>query len=351
MPAHGDELQPSSSRAHRTEDSTPGKLRAAVLDDYQNAASCMADWSSLDHRVKTDFLTGHTDDEDNLARDLSDYHILVVMRERTRISASLIERLPRLQLIVTSGMRNKAIDLAAAAARGVTVCGTASLTHPPFELTWALILGLVRHIAPENAALRSGGPWQHTVGFDLAGKTLGILGLGRIGSRVARVGAAFDMDVVAWSQNLTAERADAGGARLAASKEELLEQSDVLSIHVVLSERTRNLIGPPELARLRPSAYLVNTARAGIVDQEALIAALRDGKIAGAGLDVFDIEPLPSHHPFRTLPNVLATPHLGYVSVANYQVYFAEAVEDIAAFLAGTPVRVITTSDKARIGG
>ncbi|HYB38778.1 MAG TPA: alpha/beta fold hydrolase [Mycobacterium sp.] len=270
-----------------------GKLRAAVLDDYQKVASSMADWSSLDHQVETVFLAGHTDDEDELARVLADYHILVVMRERTRISASLIERLPRLRLLVTSGMRKIAIDLTAAAAHGITVCGTASLSHPPVELTWALILGLVRNIAPENAALRSGGPWQHTVGADLAGKTLGILGLGRIGSRVARVGAAFDMDVLAWSQHLTAERANAGGARLAASKEELLDQSDVMSIHVFLSDRTRNLIRAPERARLRPTAYLVNTARAAIVDQEALIAALRDGRIAGAGLDVFDIEPLP----------------------------------------------------------
>ncbi|NVK77936.1 hypothetical protein HG542_09680 [Streptomyces morookaense] len=211
--------------------------------------------------------------------------------------------------------------------------------EPPAELTWALILGLARGLVQENTALREGGPWQSTVGTDLYGRRLGLLGLGRIGSKVARVGQAFGMDVIAWSRNLTDERAAAAGARRAASKEELLASSDIVSVHLPLTDGTRGLIGEAELKAMRPGAFLVNTSRAAIVDQEALATALREGRIAGAGVDVFDIEPLPADHPYRSLPNLLATPHLGYVTRRNYDGYFAQAVEDIEAFLAGEPVR------------
>lgn len=236
-------------------------------------------------------------------------------------------------------MRNSVIDYAAAEAQGVTVCGTASTSTPPVELTWALLLGLARGIVEENNSLRSGGPWQQTVGADLHGRRLGLLGLGKIGSRVAHVGLAFGLHVSAWSQNLTKEYADEVGVELAASKEELLSTSDFVSVHLALGDRTRGLLGPAELALLKPTAYLVNTSRAAIVDQDALLAALHEGRIAGAGIDVFDIEPLPADHPMRTAPRLLATPHLGYVSRSNFETYYREAVEDIRAFLDGTPVR------------
>ncbi len=236
-------------------------------------------------------------------------------------------------------MRNSVIDYAAAEAHGVTVCGTASSSTPPVELTWALLLGLARGLVQESNALREGGPWQQTVGADLHGRRLGLLGLGRIGGRVARVGLAFGMRVSAWSQNLTRERADEVGVELAPSKEELLANADFVSVHLALGDRTRGLLGPAELALLKPTAYLINTSRAAIVDQEALLAALREGRIAGAGVDVFDTEPLPAGHPMRTAPRLLATPHLGYVSRANYATYYGQAVEAIRAYLAGSPVR------------
>ena len=314
-------------------------LRCAVLDDYQGAALASADWSVLAPDVEVTVLAEHLADEDELVAALAGTEIVVVMRERTPMTASLLARLPALRLLVTSGMRNAAIDRAATVEHGVVVCGTRSNPQPPAELTWALVLGLARHLTEENAALRSGGPWQSTVGTDLHGATLGLLGLGRIGALVARVGLAFGMDVLAWSQHLTAARAEEVGVRLAASKEELLAGSDVVSVHLVLGDRTRGLIGAPELALMKPSALLVNTSRAGIVDRAALVTALREGRIAGAGLDVFDVEPLPADDELRTLPTVLATPHLGYVTQRNYTGFFTEAVEDIAAFLAGDPVR------------
>jgi phosphoglycerate dehydrogenase-like enzyme len=318
------------------------KMQCAVLDDYQNAALALADWAALAEQVEVKAFRQHFDREDDLVGAIRECQIVVIMRERTPFGGSLFARLPNLKLLITSGMRNAAIDLAAAAARGVVVCGTKSSSEPPTELTWALILGLARNIVQESNALRSGGPWQSTVGADLHGKQLGLLGLGKIGSRMAKIGAAFGMNVVAWSRNLTREQAEAAGARLAASKEELLETSDFVSIHLVLGERTRGLIGAAELARMRPTAYLINTSRAAIVDQTALVEALRAGRIAGAGLDVFDTEPLPANDVLRTLPNVLATPHLGYVSRNNYSAYFQEAVEDIRAFLAGAPIRTLS---------
>lgn len=316
-------------------------LRCAVLDDYQEAATTLADWSPLADRVEVVTYTDHLSDEDRLAARLADFDILVTLRERIAFPASLLDRLPRLKLLVASGMRNSVIDYAAATRNGVTVCGTGSSSTPPVELTWALLLGLARGIVTENSALRADGPWQSTIGADLHGSRLGLLGLGKIGSRVAQVGLAFGMDVVAWSQNLTAERAAEVGVARAASKEELLAGSDFVSVHLALGERTRGLIGAAELALMRPSAYLVNTSRAAIVDQDALLKALHAGTIAGAGIDVFDVEPLPREHPLRTAPRLLATPHLGYVTRSNYATYYGEAVEDIRAFLDGSPVRVL----------
>ncbi|CAI1519530.1 Glycerate dehydrogenase [Serratia quinivorans] len=315
------------------------KLKCAILDDYQQVALSMADWSALGDRVEVFSIGQHFSDEAELAVHLQDCDILVIMRERTPITASLLARLPRLKLLITSGMRNASIDLAAAAQRGVIVCGTASGSAAPMELTWALLLGLAKHMVPESVGLRNNGPWQQAVGVTLQGKTLGLLGLGKIGSQMAVVAQAFGMRVLAWSQNLTAERAAEVGGTLAASKQALFEQSDFVSIHLVLSERSRGLVGRPELQAMKKTAYLINTSRAAIVDRSALIDALQQGQIAGAGLDVFEVEPLPSDDIFRQLPNVLATPHLGYVADSNYQIYFREAIENIEAFIAGVPLR------------
>lgn len=315
------------------------RLRCAVLDDFQQVATEVADWAAVADDVEVVSFDRHIEGEDDLVAALAGFDIVVTLRERVPFPGSLIARLPRLKLIVASGMRNSVIDYAAAEAHGVTVCGTASSSTPPVELTWALLLGLARGIVEESHALRSGGPWQSTVGADLHGRRLGLLGLGKIGGRVARVGLAFGMRVSAWSQNLTRERADEVGVELAASKEELLADSDFVSVHLALGDRTRGLLGRAELALLKPTAYLINTSRAAIVDQDALLDALHAGRIAGAGVDVFDVEPLPADHPMRTAPRLLATPHLGYVSHANYATYYGQAVEDIRAFLDGTPVR------------
>ncbi|MFJ4279031.1 D-2-hydroxyacid dehydrogenase family protein [Streptomyces massasporeus] len=315
------------------------RLRCAVLDDFQQVATEAADWAVVADDVEVVSFDRHIEGEDHLAAALAGFDIVMTLRERVPFPGSLIAQLPRLKLIVASGMRNSVIDYAAAEAHGVTVCGTASSSTPPVELTWALLLGLARGIVEESNALRSGGPWQSTVGSDLHGRRLGLLGLGKIGSRVAQIGLAFGMRVSAWSQNLTRERADEVGVELAGSKEELLADSDFVSVHLALGDRTRGLLGPAELALLKPTAYLINTSRAAIVDQDALLDALHAGRIAGAGVDVFDVEPLPADHPMRTAPRLLATPHLGYVSRANYATYYGHAVEDIRAFLDGTPVR------------
>jgi phosphoglycerate dehydrogenase-like enzyme len=314
-------------------------LRCAVLDDFQNVATSIVDWSPVADRVAVTAFHEHHGSEDELAAALADFDIIVTLRERVPFPASLFARLPKLKLLIASGMRNSVIDYAGAEAHGVTVCGTASSGTPPVELTWALLLGLARGIVQENTALREAGPWQSTVGADLHGRVLGVLGLGRIGALVAKVGLAFGMDVVAWSRNLTDQRAAEAGVRRAADKEQLLRESDFVSLHLASNEGTRALIGAAELALMKPEAYLVNTSRAAIVDQDALLAALTEGRIAGAAVDVFDIEPLPADHPLRTAPRLLATPHLGYVSGDNYQRYYGEAVEDIAAFLAGEPIR------------
>ncbi|QJS11889.1 D-2-hydroxyacid dehydrogenase family protein [Streptomyces argyrophyllae] len=315
------------------------RLRCVVLDDFQGVATRLADWSVIEDQVEVVALREHLDGEDALAAALAEYDIVVTLRERVPFPGSLIARLPRLRLLIASGMRNSVIDYAAAEAHGVTVCGTASSSTPPVELTWALLLGLARGIVQESNALRGDGPWQSTVGADLHGRRLGLLGLGKIGGRVAQVGLAFGMRVSAWSQNLTERRAEEVGVELAGSKEELLRDSDFVSVHLALGDRTRGLVGAAELALMKPTAYLVNTSRAAIVDQDALLAALHEGRIAGAGVDVFDVEPLPDGHPMRTAPRLLATPHLGYVSHANYTTYYGQAVEDIQAYLAGSPVR------------
>jgi phosphoglycerate dehydrogenase-like enzyme len=314
----------------------------AILDDYQGVARTMADWSAVERHADLRVFREPFADEDALVAAVADCDLIVAMRERTPFRASTFDRLPHLRLLVTTGMRNAAIDMEAARARGVTVCGTASMGEPPAELTWALLLALARRLVPESTAFRTNGPWQSTVGADLKGRQLGLLGLGKIGGRVASVGLAFGMDVVAWSQNLTAERASAAGARLAPSKTSLLDTSDYVSIHLVLSGRTRGLLGRDDLRRMKPTAYLINTSRGPIVDEAALVEALTGNWIAGAGLDVFDVEPPRPDSPFRSLPNVLATPHLGYVTEANYRVYYGEAAEDVAAFLGGAPIRVVT---------
>ncbi len=315
------------------------KLRCAVIEDFQSVATTVVDWSAVTADVEVVSFTEHLATEDEAAAALAGFDIVVTLRERVPFPAELFARLPRLRLLIASGMRNSVIDFDAAERHGVVVCGTASSSTPPVEHTWALLLGLARGIVPEAEALRTGGPWQSTLGADLHGRRLGLLGLGKIGARVAQVGLAFGMDVVAWSQNLTKERADEAGVVLAASKEELLADSDFVSVHLALGDRTRGLIGAAELARMRPTAYLINTSRAAIVDTDALLAALHAGSIAGAAADVFDIEPLPAGHPVRTAPRLLATPHLGYVSRANYETYYGQAVENIRAFLDGQPVR------------
>jgi phosphoglycerate dehydrogenase-like enzyme len=314
--------------------------RVALLDDYQGVALRMADWKSLPAGTDVVAFSDHLADEGALATRLADFDIVMAMRERTAFTRSLLERLPMLRLLITAGMRNASIDMKAAAERGVLVCGTAGLPYPTAELAWGLILGLMRRIPAEDRATRE-GRWQVSLGLGLNGKTLGVLGLGTLGSRVAKVGRAFEMEVLAWSQNLTRARAEEVGATLVA-KDELLARSDIVSIHLVLSERTRGLLGARELGLMKRSAYLMNTSRGPIVDEAALIDALRNGIIAGAGLDVFDPEPLPADHPFRSLPNIVVTPHLGYVTEETYRVFYGHALEDVQAFLRGAPVRVLS---------
>jgi phosphoglycerate dehydrogenase-like enzyme len=315
-------------------------MRVAILDDYQGVALDSADWSAVQARGDVTAYRDHLADEGAVADRLQDADAVILMRERTPFPRSLFERLPNLRLLVTAGMRNASIDLPAAADHGVTVCGTEGEPHATAELTWGLILSLVRQIPMEHAATRN-GQWQTTVGIGIHGKTLGMIGLGRLGAQVANVGLAFGMNVIAWSQNLTRERTDEVGVELAESKEALLEAADIVSIHLVLSDRTRGLLGADELARMRPSAYLVNSSRGPIVDEGALLDTLQNRRIAGAGLDVFDREPLPAGHPFLSLDNVVLTPHLGYVTKETYARFYGGAAEDVIAFMDGAPVRVL----------
>ncbi len=313
--------------------------RVAILDDYQDVAGRMADWASLPAGTDLVVFRDHLADVEPLAKRLADFEVVIAMRERTPFPRALLERLPKLKLLITTGMRNASIDVGAAVERGVVVCGTAGLPYPTAELTWGLILALFRQIPGEDRATRE-GRWQVSCGLGLNGKTLGVLGLGGLGSRVAKVGRAFEMEVIAWSQNLTAARAAEVGATLV-GKDELLARSDVLSVHLVLGDRTRGLIGARELSQMKRTAYLVNTSRGPIVDEAALVAALRARTIAGAGLDVYDEEPLPLDHPLRSLPNTVITPHLGYVTEETYRIFYGHALEDVKAWLAGQPVRVV----------
>jgi phosphoglycerate dehydrogenase-like enzyme len=307
------------------------RVKIAVLDDYQGVALKMADWSAVTARAQLDIYSDHLADSDAVADRLRPYDIICLMRERTPLRRELIERLPNLKLIASTGPRNASIDLEAAAARGIKVAHTGYFGSPTVELTWALILAGARHIVDEANAVRGGG-WQHTIGDDLSGKTLGIIGLGNLGTKIAKIGQAFGMHIIAWSQNLTTEKAALAGATLV-SKEVLLRQSDIVSIHLVLSERTRGLIGAHELALMKPTARLVNTSRGPIVVETALIAALNAGQIAGAAIDVYDTEPLPPHHPYRKLERLLATPHIGYVSRGLYERFYQDTVSNILAWL------------------
>jgi phosphoglycerate dehydrogenase-like enzyme len=310
-------------------------VKVAILDDYQNVALQMADWSPLAGRATITVFNDHLDEPDALAARLAPFKVVCVMRERTPLTRGLLERLPRLKLIASTAFRNASIDLQAARERGIAVANTGYDSTPTIEMTWALILASARHVAAENASLRSGG-WQRRIGNDLKGKTLGVLGLGNIGGEVARIGHAFGMRVIAWSENLTAEKATAAGAELV-RKEELFRQSDVLTIHLVLGRRSRGLVGAAELALMKPRAWLVNTSRGPIVDDSALTTALREHRIAGAAVDVFDVEPLPADHPYRSLDNMLATPHIGYVSQNLYRAFYGDTVRNIVAWLDGIP--------------
>jgi phosphoglycerate dehydrogenase-like enzyme len=310
-------------------------VKVAILDDYQNVALQMADWSPLAGRATITVFNDHLDEPDALAARLAPFEVVCVMRERTPLTRGLLERLPRLKLIASTAFRNASIDLQAARERGIAVANTGYDSTPTIEMTWALILASARHVAAENASLRSGG-WQRRIGNDLKGKTLGVLGLGNIGGEVARIGHAFGMRVIAWSENLTAEKATAAGAELV-RKEELFRQSDVLTIHLVLGRRSRGLVGAAELALMKPRAWLVNTSRGPIVDDSALTTALREHRIAGAAVDVFDVEPLPADHPYRSLDNMLATPHVGYVSQNLYRAFYGDTVRNIVAWLDGIP--------------
>ncbi|MCY1355154.1 Glycerate dehydrogenase [compost metagenome] len=314
-------------------------VQIAVIDDWQDVARNVVDWSALDSVGEVSFLHDYPTDTSSLAERLDGFEVICVMRERTRFDEDLLRRLPKLKLLVTGGMRNAALDLKTAAALGIQVSGTDSYKHAAPELTWALIMAATRNLVVEANALRA-GQWQQGLGGDLHGKTLAILGLGSIGQRVAQFGQVFGMCVIAWSENLTAERAAQVGVTRV-SKQELFEQADVLSVHLVLSERSRGLVDAQALGWMKPSALLVNTARGPIVDEAALIKALQKQRLAGVALDVFEQEPLPAHHPFRTLDNVLATPHVGYVSQQNYRLFFSQMIEDIQAWSAGAPIRLL----------
>jgi phosphoglycerate dehydrogenase-like enzyme len=315
-------------------------LRAAILDDYQNVAMTFADWSPIAKDVEIKVFNEPFASQDEAIKALQGFAIVVGMRERTPFPRKVIEALPDLKLLITTGAKNNSFDVKAATERGVTVCGTGAVGNPTTGIAFGLMLELTRRIGFENARLKAGAPWQVTIGQDLEGLTLGIVGLGKLGQRVAVVGRAFGMKVIGWSQNLTPEKAKEAGVDYA-SREDLFRNADFVTIHYQLSDRSRGLVTGDDIARMKKSAYLINTARAPIVDQATLLKALQDKKIAGAGLDVFEVEPLPLDHPYRKLDNVVITPHLGYVSEQNYRKYFPDIVEDIRAWLDGKPVRVI----------
>ena len=316
------------------------RTRCAILDDYQSVALTVADWTKVSGELDIKVFNEHLGAPDNVVKALQGFGIVCAMRERTAFPRAVIEKLPDLELLITTGLRNASIDVAAAKERGVVVCGTPSVGSPTSSIAIGLMLELTRHIGFENARMKAGEKWQTTIGVDLEGLTLGVLGLGKLGTRTANIAKAFGMRVVAWSQNLTAEKCTEVGVDHV-SKEDLFRQADFVTVHVILSQRTRGLVGEKELGLMKPSAYIINTSRGPIIDEAALLTALREKKIAGAGLDVFDIEPLPTDHPLRKLDNVVLTPHLGYVASQNYRAYFSGVVDDIRAFLDGKPVRVM----------
>jgi phosphoglycerate dehydrogenase-like enzyme len=319
-------------------------MRLAILDDYQNVALKFADWSAVSAKADITVFNDHVADPDQVAARLKPFDILVVMRERTPLQRAMFERLPNLKLLVTTGMRNAAVDLKAATDHGVVVCGTAgggAYSIATVEMTWGLILAVARSIPAHDRSVREGG-WQLPLGTEVHGKTLGVVGLGKLGEQVAKIGQAFRMNVIAWSQNLTAERCAAVGVRHV-GKDELFSTADFVTIHLVLSERTRGLVGTREIAAMKPSAFLINTSRGPVVDSAALRQALEAGKIRGAGIDVFDEEPLPANDPMRTLPRTVLSPHLGYVTDDNYRIFYAQCAEDVTGWLAGKPVRVLNT--------
>ena len=314
-------------------------MRIAILDDYFNMARDLADWGKLRGRAEIEVFTEHLGSEENVAKTLADFEIIVGMRERTSFPATLIRRLPRLKLLITTGMRNRSFDMEAAHARGITVCGTETGGNSTAELAIGMMITLMRDIHGEFDSMRRGG-WQTRPGEGLAGKTLGLLGLGRLGGVVAAVGNVFNMKVIAWSQNLTDQRAAECSARRV-EKDELFRRSNVLSIHLILSDRTRGMVGARELGLMAPTAYLINTSRGPIVDEAALLKVLQEKRIAGAALDVYGVEPLPADHPLRKLDNVLLTPHIGYVTAENLAKMYPAVLEDIVAFLEGKPIRIL----------
>ena len=316
-------------------------MKLAVLDDYQATAKDLGDWSELPIGTEVEYFHDHIDNEDRLVERLRDFDMVMGMRERTPFTRSILSRLPKLRLLITTGRRNASFDIEAATDLGIAVCGTSGVGEGPTELTWGLIIAMLRHIPEEDQRARDGS-WGTTVGVGLKGKTLGLLGLGHIGSLVARVGAAFDMKISAWSQNLTAERAKECEATLV-DKETLFKEADIVSVHLVLSDRSRGLVGAPELALMKPTAYLVNISRGPIVDEKALIDVLERKAIAGAALDTFDIEPLPLNHPLFKTPNTLICPHLGYVTEESYRAFYSGIIENVRAFTSGEPVRVINS--------
>ncbi len=317
-------------------------VRAAILDDYQNVALKLADWSSLAKDVEVKVFTAPIGDDDAVIKALQGFAVVNMMRERTPFNRKVIEGLPELKLLITTGARNNSIDLKACAEKGVTVCGTATFGSPTTGIAIGLMLELTRRIGFENARLKAGAPWQVTLGQDLEGLTLGVLGLGKLGQRVSGVAKALGMKTIAWSSNLTPEKAKEVGAEYV-TKEELFAKADIITIHLILGDRSRGLVGAKELGLMKKTAYLINTSRGPIIDEAALLAALQNKTIGGAGLDVFNVEPLPLDSPFRKLDNVVITPHLGYVSEQNYKKYYPDVVEDIRSWLDGKPVRVVTS--------
>jgi phosphoglycerate dehydrogenase-like enzyme len=317
------------------------KHRCAVLDDYQNVALKLADWSKVTSDVEVKVFNAPFAGPDEAIKALQGFSIVAAMRERTPFPRRVVEALPDLKLLITTGARNASFDMKACAERGVTVCTTASFGNPTAGLTFGLMLELTRKIGYEHARLKAGEAWQSTIGIDLEGKTLGIIGLGKLGNRVAQIAKPFGMKVIAWSQNLTPDKCREAGVDYAA-KEDLFRNADFITIHVQLSDRSRGLVGAKEIGLMKPTAYLINTSRGPIVDEKALLSALQERRIGGAGIDVFDVEPLPLDHPFRRLDNAVITPHLGYVSLENYRLYYRDIVDNIRAFIDGKPVRVLS---------